>query len=79
MSIFSFAPHRRDSECGRYRHRCADRHWLLPIAQFPNIAAPEIWLQAELPWWPTQRPRAVCGYADQTASHRRRQMEYMYP
>jgi len=46
---------------------------LLPIAQFPNIAPPEIWLQANYPGADAKTLEAVCRYANRTASHRRRQ------
>jgi len=43
---------------------------LLPIAQFPNIAPPEIWLQANYPGCRRKDSRAVRRYADRTASDR---------
>jgi len=46
---------------------------LLPIAQFPNIAPPEIWLQANYPGADAKTLEQSRRYADRTASDRCRQ------
>jgi len=48
-SFFIRPPHRRDCDRDPYRYRWRNRDCALPIAQFPNIAPPEIWLQANYP------------------------------
>jgi len=45
---------------------------LLPIAQFPNICPPNL-VASELTRCRRKDSRAVCRYANRTASHRRRQ------